>query len=107
MPNILSFQIAEIDGGALSLMPCIDGTPLTTLISEFETSNGHTDPAGGYGGLIPSYFNYGPLTPYFCGPTGGQGGGDNDKEIYVLGCVCGEVGCWPLMTSVTPLRGRL
>jgi hypothetical protein len=99
--NIISFEIAEIDGGALSVTPCIDGTPLTTLIAEFEKTRGYGDPAGAYAGLIPSYFDYGPLEHYFTGQAGNQGEAENGEDIYVLGCVCGEVECWPLITSVT------
>jgi hypothetical protein len=35
--------------------------------------------------------------------AGNQGESNKDEEIYALGCECGEVGCWPLMTSVTRL----
>src|SRR5438105_4737287 len=105
MRNKISFEITDDDGGALSITPCIDGAPLTILIGEFEKSSGYTDPAGGYGGLIPCYFNCGPLVRYFCGQAGNQGENDDDDEIYVLGCECGEVGCWPLVTSVTRVEG--
>ena len=44
--NTLSFEIDEIDGGALSLTPCVDGTLLTVLVSEFEQSSGYI-PTGG------------------------------------------------------------
>lgn len=104
MWNKISFEISEINGGALSVTPCIDGIPLTTLVAEFEDASGYTDPAGGYGGLIPSYFNFGPLVRYFCGPEDNQDESDNNKQIYVLGCECGELGCWPLMASVTPVE---
>jgi len=46
MRNKISFEITEVDRGALSITPCIDGTPLTILIGEFEKSSGYTDPAG-------------------------------------------------------------
>ena len=103
--NIISFEIDKTNGGALIVTPCIDGTSLTILISQFELSNDYTDPAGGYGGLIPSYFKYGPLTQYFCGLASNPGVSDKDGEIYVLGCECGEVGCWPLMASVARVAG--
>lgn len=104
MPNIISFEIVKIDGGALSVVPCIDGTPLTLLVTEFEEANGYTDPAGGYGGIVPSYFNYGPLLPYFCGQASSEGISDKPGDIFVLGCQCGEVGCWPLITSVKSVK---
>jgi hypothetical protein len=105
MPNVISFEIGKTDADAPIVTPCIDGTPLTILISEFELSNNYTDPAGGYGGLVPSYFKYGPLAQYFCGQATNHGISDKDGEIYVLGCECGEVACWPLLTSVTRLEG--
>lgn len=82
MRNKISFEITEVNGGALSVTPCIDGTPLTTLVGEFS----------------------GALERYFCGQAGNQDESDNE-EIYVLGCECGEVGCWPLVTSVTRVEG--
>lgn len=103
MANTLSFEIDEINDGALSLTPCIDGTPITVLVSKFEQSGGYT-PTGGYGGLVPSYFNYGPLDRYFCGQEGSQGQSDAGPEIFVLACQCGEAGCWPLKATVIPLH---
>ena len=100
MTNILSFNVVEIEGGALSITAYIDGKPLSSMIAEFEAANGYTDPAGGYGGLVPDYFNFGPLLPYFCAEVGRPGASSKDEAIYLLGCECGEVGCWPLMASV-------
>ena len=105
MSNIISFELVEIDGGALSLTPCIDGTPLTTLISQFEEANGYTDPAGGYAGIVPSEWGFGPLLPYFCGVRDHRGISDRPGDIFVLGCQCGEVGCWPLISSVSHEAG--
>jgi hypothetical protein len=105
MTNTISFEIGKAEDGALTVTPCIDGTPLTTSIAEFELSNGYTDPAGGYGGLIPTAFNAGPLVPFFRGHGDKRGMSDKDGEIWVLGCQCGEVGCWPLMASVTRVPG--
>jgi hypothetical protein len=101
MKNMLSFHLVEIEGGALSITPCIDGKPLSSMIAEFEAANGYTDPVGGYGGLVPDYFNAGPLLSYLCAQVGRPGASHKDEEIYLLGCECGEVGCWPLMASVT------
>jgi hypothetical protein len=101
VPNKISFLLAEIDGSAVSVTPCIDGRSLAELIAEFERSSGYTDPAGGYGGLVPANFNFGDFPRYFCGDAGNQRERDNDREIYVLSCECGELGCWPLMTAVT------
>jgi hypothetical protein len=99
MQNILSFDIQMADGiGSRAITPCIDGVPLTELIASFEHERGYSDPAGGYGGLSHDFFDFGPADQYF------QGHGPffpNDPgEIWVLGCACGEAGCWPLLCSV-------
>jgi hypothetical protein len=104
MLNTVSFQISQIEGEAtLAITPCVDGVPLTTLVSNFEIANGYNDPAGGYGGIVPSYYRYGPLLTYFCGKALNLGISESIGEIYVLGCQCGEVGCWPLKISVTSI----
>jgi hypothetical protein len=43
MANTLSFHVVEIEGGALSVIPCIDGKPLSSMIAEYEAANGYTD----------------------------------------------------------------
>lgn len=99
--NRLSFDLIDKEG-AVAITPSIDGVALSALVTDFERSNGYSDPAGGYGGIVPAFFSYGPLEMYFRGQAGNQGEGDRDDEIYVLACDCGEVGCWPLMASVVP-----
>jgi len=94
---VLSFAIAPLENGR-TLTPVLSGTPLTELIAQFEREHGF-DPAGGYGGLIPESFAYGPLDRYFMGESAdsyweGEGG------YYLLGCHCGEVGCWPLIGQI-------
>jgi hypothetical protein len=71
---------------------------LTTLAERFEGGHGLTDPAGGYGGLIPEFFRYGPLDRYFLGKS--EIFASKPGRIFVLGCECGEVGCWPLTCLV-------
>jgi hypothetical protein len=87
--------MAEFAGGALSsVVPVIDGMSLIDLVGEFEAAR-ELSPAGGYGGLIPETFHYGDLTEYFTGKTW-----RDDTRIWVLGCECGEAGCWPLETRI-------
>jgi hypothetical protein len=105
MPNEISFKIDQIKDDIWSITPCIDGAPLTILITQFELSKGFADPAGGYGGLVPSFNRFGRLDRHFCGEARKRGMSDKDGEIWVLACECGEVGCWPLMTSVTRMAG--
>lgn len=65
--NRLSFDVADKDG-AVAITPAVDGIPLSALVTDFERANGYSDPAGGYGGIIPAFFSYGPLDSYFPGP---------------------------------------
>lgn len=99
MKNVLSFKFENKDEETVAIVPCVDGVGLDQLVADFERAAGYSDPAGGYGGLIPSFYRFGPLSSYFLGrkePV--QGGGQG--EIYVLSRECGEVGCWPLVAHV-------
>jgi hypothetical protein len=80
------------------IVPFIDGHDLVDLITEHERAEG-LGPAGGYDGIVPTYFNYGPLLAYFLGAREHRYWGKIGK-IAVLGCSCGEVGCWPLYARV-------
>lgn len=87
---------------ARSIIPVIDEVPLITLIDEFETARGF-DAAGGYAGLVPGNYRFGPLDCHFLADSE-QFDLDGDWEllgVYLLGCTCGEVGCWPLTSSIT------
>jgi hypothetical protein len=77
--------------------PVVDGRPLTELVTEFESRQGHS-PAGDYAGLVPDHFRFGNLARYFLGQEDGQW----PKPGYarLLGCDCGEVGCWPLEARI-------
>ncbi|MEF0938906.1 hypothetical protein [Rhizobium sp. BR 362] len=98
MTNFLSFTFENTGEHTVAILPCVDGVGLDRLAAAFEEAAGYRDPAGGYGGLIPSFYRFGPLPSYFLGqeePVAGEQG-----EIYVLSCECGEVGCWPLIGHV-------
>lgn len=97
--NWLAFEVTD-NQGAVAITPVIDGIALSSLVTDFERNSGFSDPTGGYGGIIPAFFSYGPIDTYFRGSGGNQGESDRDNEIYVLACDCGEVGCWALMASV-------
>lgn len=61
-------------------------------------------PAGdAYGGLIPKFFRFGPMEDHFHGRSAGAMG----PKTPVLGCECGEWGCWPLMASITLTPDRV
>jgi len=85
------------DRDVLEIVPRIDGTPLTDLIDRFETDAGMQPAGNAYGGLIPRFFRFGPLEDHFHGLSTGAMG----PKTPVLGCECGEWGCWPLMSSIT------
>lgn len=90
--SVLSFIVEPLnppDEMALAAEPVIDGRRLSDLVKDFEISRGF-QPAGGYGGLVFEFFNSGPLKEYFC----------SKEAIAVLGCDCGEVGCWPLECEI-------
>src|ERR1017187_1282779 len=82
-----------------AIIPHVNGTSLVEMVSTFEREQGF-DPIGGYGGLIPGYFKYGPLDKYFLGDFEPNSYFANLGSIYLLGCDCGEVGCWPLTSQI-------
>jgi hypothetical protein len=79
------------------LTPVVDGRPLTELVAEFETSHGYL-PAGGYGGLMHGDFRMRDLARYFLGHDDHQW--TRPGYVWLLGCDCGEVGCWPLEARI-------
>jgi hypothetical protein len=102
MTNVLSFAVVRRDKeGATVITPCVDGVALTNLAEQFEQNLNMIDPTGGYGGLIPEFFRFGPLDRYFWGEAETPFFESKPGRIFVLGCQCGEVGCWPLTTKVS------
>lgn len=97
--NILSFVIEPLENGvrALSIVTVVDDIRLTKLIGEFERNRSY-QPTGGYAGRVPDHFNFGPLERYFMAedPTPPL----EKVGHYLLGCSCGEVGCWPLTARI-------
>lgn len=85
------------DRGVLEVVPCIDGVPLTKLVDRFETDAGMQPSGDAYGGLVPQFSKFGPMADHFHGRSTGVRG----SKTPVLGCVCGEWGCWPLLASIT------
>jgi hypothetical protein len=94
----VSFRVQSFEG-ALSITPVIDGTPLPEIVAAFEHEQ-HFEPAGGYSGLIPEWFKYGPLDKYFLGDFENDSYFARMNRVYLLGCQCGEVGCWPLIARI-------
>lgn len=75
----------------------IDGTDLTELIDTFEIGAGMRPAGDAYGGLVPAYFRFGSMDDHFHGRS-------TNAKTPVLGCECGEWGCWPLMTRIIVLH---
>ncbi len=100
MVNRLTFNISSATGSAARLVPVIDGVSLSERVATFEAARGYDDPTGGYGGIVPEYMNYGPIDDYFLA-RGISACRQDDGAQYLLGCQCGEVGCWPLMGRIT------
>jgi hypothetical protein len=95
----ISFTVQPFEG-ATAVIPVVDGTLLSEMISAFEREQ-HFEPAGGYGGLIPEWFKYGALDRYFLGDFEKDSYFARLERVYVLGCQCCEVGCWPLLARIS------
>lgn len=101
-------QIEFVVGDLLhpsTVTPLLDGVSLADLIEQFESTKA-MEPAGGYAGIVAWYFNFGSLEEYFLGKSTVEYWRDLGK-VALLGCKCGEVGCWPLHASVTVGDGRV
>lgn len=78
-------------------MPTIDGVPLLELIDNYELRASMHPAGGAYSGLIPAFFRFGPLDQHFLGNSIPAMG----PKTPVLGCACGDWGCWPLMAEIS------
>lgn len=90
MASTLAFEqqpFAE-DDSVFTVVPVIDGKRLTDLIHRFERHAGMEKRDTSYAGLIPAFFRFGTADEHYL---------STDKKIPILGCECGEWGCWPLM----------
>jgi hypothetical protein len=95
----IHFDVRRVDANprsACEIVPVVDGRDLVELVADHEQASGF-DPAGGYGGFVPSLAGRGPvdLVRYYLGEDPVVG-----RSIDVLGCQCGELGCWPLVVEV-------
>jgi len=94
-PDVVQFRV--LAEGPRQIVVEINRTPLVDLVSAYEASCGYR-PLGGYAGLIPEHFNFGELVDYFLGRDNGQW--PRPGRAWLLGCDCGELGCWPLEAMV-------
>lgn len=91
MTDIVAFQVTA--EAPKQVVPVVNGRSLVDLVAEFERAQGW-QPVGGYSGLIPDHFRFGELTQYYLGREARQW--PEQGRAWLLGCDCGEVGCWPL-----------
>ncbi|MFG1857038.1 hypothetical protein ACGFJT_34740 [Actinomadura geliboluensis] len=83
---------------ARELLPYIDNVSLVDLVSGFEHAASHDAP-GAYAGIVLDHFNFGDLATYLMGQPDSAYWAKRGV-IALLGCDCGEVGCWPLEARV-------
>jgi len=91
--------------GARELLPYVDDVSLVDLVSGFEHAAGY-DVAGKYAGIVLDHFNFGDLTSYLTGQPDSSYW-EEAGAIALLGCDCGEVGCWPLEAEVVTTDSRV
>jgi hypothetical protein len=98
MQDKLSFAVEPLseDEPVATIVPIVNGVRLMGLVEEFERARLY-EPAGGYAGLVPDHFNFGPLDQYFMATGGGS---PFSEKRWLLGCECGEAGCWPLEARI-------
>jgi hypothetical protein len=101
--STLSFVIEPPEERArfLSVVPVVNGVRLTNLVESYDLRIGNK-PAGGFAGLVRRSLNFGAWDRYFMAEA-------PSREIqrtghYLLGCMCGEVSCRPLVARI--LRNR-
>jgi hypothetical protein len=80
-----------------SIVPRVNGVRLADLVAEFERAREYK-PTGGYAGLVPSYFRLGRPDDYFMGIS--PDSQFSNRGHWLLGCECGEAGCWPLEARI-------
>jgi hypothetical protein len=96
----IDFDFRPLYRGAVQMVSVVDSRSLTDLVAEFESRAGY-EPAGGYAGLVPEHYDLGDLSLYLMGEQVPWPG----HEVALLGCECGEWGCWPLVAHVVAADG--
>jgi hypothetical protein len=101
--SVLCFEVDRLNGAG-ALVPLVDGQSLIDLVAAFEAGKGYV-PSGGYAGLVPAHFNFGDLALYYLGAK--QQPWPKAGRAWLLGCDCGEVGCWPLEAAISRVDGAV
>ena len=79
----------HVVAGSRWLTPVVDGRRLTDLVADFETAQGFGDLAGTYAGIVVGADGQ-PLADKLL----------TDGRRSLLGCGCGDTGCWPLEADI-------
>ncbi|HEY0038918.1 MAG TPA: hypothetical protein VGB66_19635, partial [Longimicrobium sp.] len=89
--NSIDLQVRDSTNGP-AVHVTIDGRDLVDLLRRIElpaaTADGHPEIAGSYRGLSPYEWEALPEL-------------EDDGRVAVLGCECGEVGCWPFQVRIS------
>lgn len=93
-----------VDGVVDAVSIFINGRDLVQIVREMELSfaarDGNPDLAGSYVGLPPNEV-FLPSRRFLGEPETYDDKDSPDDKLAVLGCGCGEVGCWPLLVCIT------
>jgi hypothetical protein len=91
------------DGG-VEVRLLVDDRDLAELVREVELPHARAEGApriaGAYAGLAPSQLRGGLRRHFLVGEGSDLACGPREKTV-LLGCDCGEPGCWPLMARVS------
>jgi hypothetical protein len=106
--DTLRFEIGKRDDPGNGVVDAVDvfvdGRNLVDILREvellFATREGKPDLAGRYVGLPPEDI-FLPSPRLLGEPTTYYDHDSPDGKIAVLGCVCGEPGCWPFRVKIT------
>ncbi|MEO3748756.1 hypothetical protein [Plantactinospora sp. B5E13] len=80
------------------LLPYVDNVSLVELATGFEHAAGYDAP-GEYAGIVLDHFDFGDLAAYLTGlPDSAYWA--KRGSVALLGCNCGEVGCWPFEAHI-------
>ena len=99
----LHFFVDRSQDGVRSVLPVVGGQSLVVLARAYEAGRGFDVP-GEYGGLVVDNFGFGDLEQYL---TGSSDAWPGRGRVALLGCDCGEVGCWPLFARVRRESGAV
>ncbi len=96
-------------GEVNTVTPDVNGTSLIELARQVElgpaTDEREPDMAGAYAGLVVGAMERVDWAHWYLNDHPQSWFGDGDSCL--LGCICGDTGCWPLSAKVTMPRGQV